>query len=68
MILLYINHTANEHTFVARVRMVLAQHDVSVPRPYDVATALWGAAAYQRFHVTRDIISVEAELHSPAWR
>ncbi|MEE8664289.1 MAG: hypothetical protein SOH81_12050 [Acetobacter sp.] len=48
--------------------MVLAQHNVSAPRPYDVATALWGAAAYQRFHVTRDIISVEAELHSPAWR
>ncbi|MCI1517592.1 MAG: hypothetical protein LKH45_10235 [Acetobacter sp.] len=51
---------------MAQVRMVLAQHDVSAPRPYDVTTALWGVAAYQWFHAMRDAVPVEVELHSPA--
>lgn len=42
MILRYTDHAANKRMFLAWVRTVLAEHDVSAPRSYDVATALWG--------------------------
>lgn len=66
MILCYTDHMANKRTYLAWVSTALAQHDVSIPCSYDVAAELWGTAACQRFHATRDVILVEAELHSSA--